>query len=391
MRKKLCILLLLICCPLLLTTPAFAEGTSGTCGDGVYWKVEGKVLIIYGEGKMEDYSRSIQDYTPWFGFLYSVNEITIENGVISVGDNAFSDLREVKKVSIADSVTHIGERAFGGLDKITQIVAPADLKSIGPGAFISCQRLEDVQLPEGLAEIGCEAFYNCFLLEKIVIPKTVTKIGNHAFRNCYSLKEVYFEGDAPEFSAETFYRSTARITYPEVNDTWTEDIMQAYGGDITWAARICQNVHAVKKWTQVIPATYEAPGVEEGYCIDCGKTVSRQIPQLQMPTTQPPTTQPTTRPTTQPPTTQPTTQPTIQTTTQPTATQPTTTQPTTTRQPIPTIQPPQSNEDQQIVREPLFSKAALGIVNGIVVMFLISSVVIFVAIFILKISEKDEC
>ena len=41
-------------------------------------------------------------------------------------------------------------------------------------------------------------------------------------------------GNAPQMGNNIFTNVTATAYYPEGNPTWTEDVMQNYGGDITW-------------------------------------------------------------------------------------------------------------------------------------------------------------
>ncbi|MCD8004010.1 MAG: InlB B-repeat-containing protein, partial [Clostridia bacterium] len=82
--------------------------------------------------------------------------------------------------------------------------------------------------------MGDYAFYGCTGLESIVIPAGVTSIGSMAFFYCASLGEITFEGDAPSIASDAFYGVTATAYCLANNSTWTEDVMQNYGGEITW-------------------------------------------------------------------------------------------------------------------------------------------------------------
>ena len=50
------------------------------------------------------------------------------------------------------------------------------------------------------------------------------------------LDEIWFKGNAPEISDSAWNNVKATAYYPVNNKTWTEDVMQDYGGDITWKA-----------------------------------------------------------------------------------------------------------------------------------------------------------
>ena len=71
-------------------------------------------------------------------------------------------------------------------------------------------------------------------IEKVVIRDAVT-LGNGVFYNCENLTEIVFEGTAPTLSEDAFLGITATVLYPAAKFGWTEDILQNYGGDLTWA------------------------------------------------------------------------------------------------------------------------------------------------------------
>lgn len=68
----------------------------------------------------------------------------------------------------------------------------------------------------------------------IFVKSGVTAMGSCGLDACVRLEEVTFEGDAPAFDADTFAGVTATVFYPGANETWTSEVLQNYGGSITW-------------------------------------------------------------------------------------------------------------------------------------------------------------
>ena len=114
---------------------------------------------------------------------------------------------------------------------------PGSVTSIGGYAFDDCDSLAAVTIQDGVTSIGDYAFRDCDSLTKVTIPGSVTSIGGYAFYNCGSLKEIFFKGNAPVFwRNDVFENVTATAYYPGNDPTWTEEVRQNYGGNITWVA-----------------------------------------------------------------------------------------------------------------------------------------------------------
>jgi hypothetical protein len=81
---------------------------------------------------------------------------------------------------------------------------------------------------------------------------------------------VYFTGDAPKIDKYTFYVDIeATCYYPAGNRTWTEDVLQNYGGKLTWVPfGSCDGEHSYE--TEVFPATCDKAGYTEYFCTVCG-------------------------------------------------------------------------------------------------------------------------
>ena len=201
--------LLLVLCVMLVVVPVTAHAaTGGSCGENVTWSLsDDGVLTISGTGPMEDYD---VDYAPWFDNLDLISSVKIENGVTTIGAYAF-EFSDITDVEIPDSVTSIGQGAFG-----------------------YCIELGNVEIPDSVTIIGGYAFAGSTNLTSVEIPGNVTTIGESAFRGCESLSSVKFYGNAPEIGEDAFLYVTATAYYPANNPTWTAEVMDNYGGNLTW-------------------------------------------------------------------------------------------------------------------------------------------------------------
>ena len=101
---------------------------------------------------------------------------------------ALTELSE--KYTVPDSVTSIGDYAFSECANLTGITIPDSVIRIGERAFANCTRLTTIALPNSVTSIGSYAFYNCSNLTTVTLPDNITSIGASGFRGCKSLKNI---------------------------------------------------------------------------------------------------------------------------------------------------------------------------------------------------------
>lgn len=123
-----------------------------------------------------------------------VSTFTINEGCVSICDNAFENCQNLTSISLPSGILRIGESAFRdcySLRSVTQDSDPVGMQSIGGYAFYDCKNLTTVEIPNLSAEkIEPYTFYNCMLLESFSLPIGVTIIGSHAFYNCKNLQNI---------------------------------------------------------------------------------------------------------------------------------------------------------------------------------------------------------
>ena len=109
--KKLLLFSLLVFLPVLANAD-----DSGKCGNNLtYTFVEAThTLTISGNGDMTNYNSEDMyvDNIPWYNYKENIWNVIIENGVTSIGNNAFYECSNLTDISISNSVTTIGEAAF---------------------------------------------------------------------------------------------------------------------------------------------------------------------------------------------------------------------------------------------------------------------------------------
>ena len=240
------------------------------------------------------------DEQPWESFRSEIQAVTIEDGVSSVGENAFVNCNKMTHVTLPKSVTTI-RGAFAGCNKMTHVTLPADAKldTIGKDAFIRCTALTSISLPKStttiedrafnlcealtsvtlpadgkLQTIGVNAFGGCVKLKRITIPHSVTKIEGSAFNSCKALTSVTLPDNAQftkiEFQTFQYCKALERITIPNHVDKIKTD---AFNGctaltsvtlpksvtEIEWSA--FQDCKALKDMTVAWTDTASIPNI----------------------------------------------------------------------------------------------------------------------------------
>ena len=198
------------------TFSAYAAIVNGTCGDNLTWTVntDNKTLVISGTGNMTDYSSSSK--APWDDYENNIKYATIEEGVTSVGNYAFSGFTDLISTTLPNSMTIIGNYAFRNCNRMTSLTIGDNIISIGDKAFYKCMGLTSITIPNTVTSIGNNVFEYCTGLKSITIPNSLTTIGENMFIGCSSLTSITIPNSVISIGrgAFSYCESLTSITIP---------------------------------------------------------------------------------------------------------------------------------------------------------------------------------
>ena len=155
-----------------------------------------------------------------------LEEVELCDGLLEIGQYAFTYCTALKRISIPSTVTNIHYHAFENCHELEEIELCQGLLEIGPYAFSKCKakllsipstvivideyafsecyELEELELCDGLQEIGQYAFFQCNALKRLTIPNTVRRIGSLAFCHGYQLRHLRLPESIESIGTYTF-------------------------------------------------------------------------------------------------------------------------------------------------------------------------------------------
>ncbi len=227
MKKSFLRLLCMVLCMALvlgcMDVAALAD-KSGTLGE-LTWTLDQKgTLTISGTGIMPDFNLDSSD--AWRSVKDDIYNVVIEEGVESIGYDAFYDCPNLRNVTMPNSIKSIGHFAFCDCLLLQGAKIPRGVTYIGECAFCRCMFLEKIEIPYGVTKIDNEAFFGCGNSTRpkydVYIPDSVTYIGRSAFGRSY-LSSVSLPRDVE--LGETAFDDDVQIQYREEPATQRTSIL----------------------------------------------------------------------------------------------------------------------------------------------------------------------
>lgn len=109
---------------------------------------------------------------------------------------------QIRSVVVENGVTSIGENAFYGCNRLTSVSLPDTLYAINSNAFYGCSHLTDIQIPEGTESLSGSAFRNCNALRTLQFPASLTNCENVSYLYaCNGLENFVVDADNPSYAS----------------------------------------------------------------------------------------------------------------------------------------------------------------------------------------------
>lgn len=140
-----------------------------------------KKVFIGSRAAMSNYS---------FYNCYSLQYITIPNGINWIPQSAFQGCYSLSSIVIPNGVTRIDNNVFSDCRSLSSISIPKGVPTFGSSVFNNCTSLHSIEIPDGVTSLGGNAFYGCTSLSSVIISDTVTSIGSYVFQECRSLSTI---------------------------------------------------------------------------------------------------------------------------------------------------------------------------------------------------------
>ena len=177
-------------------------------------------------------------YTVWaytFKNCTALEVLDLPQTLIKIDQGGFENCTALKSVTLPANLNIISYWSFKGCTGLEEAdMGQTCATEIRAGAFKNCSALTAICLPGGIRTLGDSCFYGIGA-ESFTVPGTVTAVEGWCFARS-RLKQIIFQGDAPVIGEGAFNKIALTAYYPAGNGTWTEDVMQHYGGTVTWTA-----------------------------------------------------------------------------------------------------------------------------------------------------------
>ena len=153
------------------------------------------------------------------------SDVILNQGTISIADEAFAGCKELTTLSIPDTVINIGMYAFRFCTGLSSVSFGDSVKFLGKESFRGCTNLKSVNIPNSVTKIEESAFSRCKEITEVALGNSVTYIGSGAFRYCPKLTRIIVPLSVCDIDNQAF-------GYNDYNEKTNDFTILGYSGTI---------------------------------------------------------------------------------------------------------------------------------------------------------------
>ena len=252
-----------------MCTSLVAIGADGACFkaiDGVLFDETSDTLIRYPMAKtgvdydvpdgyhnigtyaFSDSLVTVESYA-FFGCT-DLTSVTVPDSVNELGSYAFSK-SGLTTVVLGDGIERLS-RTFDGCVSLADVTLSEGLLTLGEGVFRNCESLTYVHVPSSVTDIGSAVFEGCAVLQSVSIPAKIDKIRSDTFEGCTSLVIVGLNNYADRLDIDKFAFGDCHddISFKSDRQNYILTVYTATGTELKGTALkgFNQNGDAVLEW-----------------------------------------------------------------------------------------------------------------------------------------------
>ncbi len=163
-RKLICLISIVFVAAVLLLIQK-AESSTGEWKidekQGIVMKYLGSATQIIIPSKVNGVSIYETGEFIFYGKEKKITSLTIQEGILWIGQFSFSDLPNLKTVILPSSLTYIAKWAFSGCKSLQSIIIPNKVDTIDTNAFEGCTNLKRIDIPSSVKNFGYFVFQAC--------------------------------------------------------------------------------------------------------------------------------------------------------------------------------------------------------------------------------------
>ncbi|MBR5560856.1 MAG: leucine-rich repeat protein [Clostridia bacterium] len=234
-------------------TSIVVPGASGNTvvGDSAFFRCQGLTSITLEEGVVSigENAFSASQLVDSLPESPRITSITLPSTLTSMGGRAFENCFTLEtvdirgRVAISDSafenctalrsisnpyITAIGSAAFKNCTSLTRFTVPDGVPAISDSAFHGCTQLSSIDLPDSITRFGSYSFYNCGELSSLRFPESLSSIGDYAFYACNKLDFILLPDGVTSIGERAFEATDGFIRHIWVPASVTSIGQQAF-------------------------------------------------------------------------------------------------------------------------------------------------------------------